>query len=143
MGAFSLQKGKKGEREVKNILNQWFCNHTNKTIRQDVRVSRNLAQAEAGGYDLIGIDWAAIEVKLYTKVTSSLVARWWSQTLKNAGQDQMPILFYRQNRGKWNVRTIFRAAALDSHFIPYTLVTVDVEINEFKCYFLRNVEARL
>lgn len=87
-------KGQDGEREIIKMLEP--------IVREfgEGILSRNLNQTREGGFDIVGIDWLAIEVKRQETLN---VSEWWQQTLKQAGYDRVPILIYRQNRKAWQV----------------------------------------
>jgi len=96
VGKMSRDKGARAEREVKDMHNDFF-----ERIGYAIRLERNQMQTLNGGYDLVGLTFLAIEVKM--QETFSLPA-WWKQTLEQARPGQYPILFYRRNRVPWRVR---------------------------------------
>jgi len=83
-------KGQDGEREVIKLIQPFV---------QD-QLKRNLNQTREGGYDVVGIEWMALEVKRQETLD---VENWWKQTLKQAGDLKVPVLVYRQNRKAWQV----------------------------------------
>lgn len=85
-------KGHDAEREVIKILTE--------ACGKQVELHRNLLQTRQGGYDIVGLEWLAIEVKRQETLD---VENWWKQTLKQAGVNQVPVLIYRQNRKAWNI----------------------------------------
>ena len=87
-GRSSKNKGANAEREVAAII----------LAATGVEVKRNLEQTRGGGYDLVGIDWLAIEVKRQEKLA---LPAWWRQTLAQSEPDKIPCLVYRQNRKAW------------------------------------------
>ena len=91
MSKMSKTKGANGEREIL----RWFVKH----FDQIERLSRNLAQSREGGCDCTELPGIALEVK---RQESLSLPAWWRQTTKSAIEIQlMPVLVYRQNRGKW------------------------------------------
>ena len=99
-GAFSKQKGKRGEREVV-ILLQPIVNKVFEARGLEIpTLYRNQNQSFQGGYDIDGIDWIALEVK---RQETLQVNKWWEQTIKQASPEQVPVLVYRQNQQKWKV----------------------------------------
>src|SRR5699024_4186713 len=66
-------------------------------------VERNLMQTAKGGYDLVGVDWLAVEVKRQETLN---VNGWWKQTLEQASEGQTPVLLYRKNRQPWRAVTL-------------------------------------
>lgn len=98
MSAMQRTKGRAGEREIAAIvrdLTGW-----------DVR--RRVRQHE-GDSDLDGVPGWSVEVKRHRTASRAEVARWWLQTVAQAG-DRTPVLMYRQDRGEW--RAIWPLAAL-------------------------------
>lgn len=86
------QKGQEGEREVIKLLAE-CCG-------EDITLKRNLMQSMEGGYDIVGLDWLALEVKRQETLD---IENWWKQTLRQAGDNRIPVLLYRQNRKQWYV----------------------------------------
>lgn len=82
-------KGATAERELSRLLaEQLGC-----------EISRNLLQTRDGGFDLIGIDGWAMEVKRHESLN---VSEWWRQTLEQAHRAKLkPVLAYRQSRRPW------------------------------------------
>lgn len=104
-------KGQRGERETIKLLSDWARPVTMAVGMPEIELTRNLVQTRGGGYDIVGLEWLALEVK--RQETLSL-GPWWKQTLRQTGPDQIPLLMYRQNHGKWKFRTL---AAL-AHYSP-------------------------
>jgi hypothetical protein len=101
MGSLSIQKGKRAEREVANMLNpiiERVC------LREGVdvqKLQRNLKQVQQGGFDLDGLDWIAPEIKHHK---TPALNSWWDQTVRQAGMKRIPVLIWKQHGGKWKVR---------------------------------------
>ena len=89
MGKASRQKGQRGEREVCQIL----AEHLGGEFK------RNLMQPQEGGFDILGLDEYAIEVKFQEKLQ---IEKWWEQTVEQA-EDRIPVLFFRRSREAWRV----------------------------------------
>jgi Holliday junction resolvase len=85
----SRMKGKSAERELARILGD----------RLGIPFQRNLSQSRAGGFDLMGIDQLAIEVKRHENLN---ISKWWEQTLRQA-TGKIPVLAYRQSRKPWAI----------------------------------------
>ena len=100
-GNSSRNKGQSGEREVMGIL-KLIVEERYKTLTNlDCPVlERNLNQSNKGGYDIIGLDWLALEVK---RQETLLIDQWWAQTKKQAKHNQHPVLIYRASRQPWRV----------------------------------------
>lgn len=89
-GRGSRNKGANAEREIAEII----------FYATGVSLERNLEQTRSGGYDLVGIDGLAIEVKRQEKLC---LPAWWRQTLSQAEKEKLiPILAYRKNRQPWS-----------------------------------------
>ena len=117
------QKGQDGEREVIKLLKE-CCG-------ESAEMKRNLAQTREGGYDIVGFDWLAIEVKRQETLD---VEAWWKQTLRQAGAEKIPVLIYRQNRKGWNVMMWGKIGEMESR--------VQVSMVSFKMWLLKEVERR-
>lgn len=117
--ANSRNKGKRAEQEIVNLLKD-----------AGFDVSRNLDQTRDGGYDILGIDDIALEVK---RAKKPLVNKWWEQTVKQAG-DKFPVLAYRLDNQKWKV--VVTCDFLEMH-MPQT-IKVTLEWDDF-IYFLREL----
>lgn len=97
-GAMSRNKGQRGEREVCHLL-QPILDQSG----SGWSLSRNLEQTQKGGYDLVGVPGLAIEIKY---VETLHLREWWEQCVRQAGDDLLPVLIYRQRRKPWRVRMI-------------------------------------
>ena len=98
---FAGLKGKRAEREMVKILQPVVAKAwaTVGGMPDTCPVlSRNLVQSRQGGYDLVGLDWLALEVKHHETLK---VRDWWSQALRQARTDQTPVLVYKKNNVKW------------------------------------------
>ena len=91
------QKGHDGEREIVKLLQPIV-----ELVLGEKKLQRNLQQTRQGGHDICGLEHLAIEVK---RCETLEIEKWWKQTLKQAeaAGGAIPVLMYRQNRGKWNV----------------------------------------
>lgn len=87
----SRQKGAAAERDVANILKDHL----------GIEVKRNLDQWRSGGYDLVGVEGFAIEVKI---AKTPLINQWWEQAKTQAADAGLiPALFWRVDRKPWRV----------------------------------------
>jgi len=97
-------KGSKGEYDAINLLQPIVNRVYSEAGLTPPTLKRNLEQTRAGGCDLIGLDWLALEVK--RQETLNLNA-WWKQTITSAAQiGAEPVLMYRQNNKPWRIRMI-------------------------------------
>ena len=98
---FAGLKGKRAEREMVKILQPVVAKAWATVGGMPATcpvLSRNLVQSRQGGYDLVGLDWLALEVKHHETLK---VRDWWIQALRQARTDQTPVLVYKQNNVKW------------------------------------------
>jgi hypothetical protein len=122
----SRSKGISGEREIIDHL-QPVVNELFQVFgREPPRLQRNTLQSDVGGCDIVGLDWLSMEVKFYKELIPSNIAKWWEQTLRQAGP-KVPILFYRKNRGDWHVRMEGVLVCCGLRGSVSAVVTVDIE----------------
>lgn len=100
-GIKARRKGQNGEREIIRLL-QPIVDERYATLSQLAvpDLERNQNQSNKGGYDIIGLDWIALEIKRQEKENLSA---WWEQTKKQAKHNQHPVLIYRANNQPWRV----------------------------------------
>lgn len=148
MGSLSIQKGKRAEREVANMLNPILVRLVESIQCDPVKLKRNLAQTQAGGFDLEGLPWIAIEIKHHQQVS---LGSWWAQTCGQAGTDQggapivgrkvrEPVLIWKKHGGKWNVRMLGRLEIEPGRRLR---VVVDVAMEAFLAWFEKRAEVEL
>lgn len=99
-GLTSRNKGKRGEREVVQLLQAVI--DAIQTPSEKPRLQRNTLQSDGGGMDIVGLEGFALEVKY--QETLNLEA-WWRQTVDQAKGRLVPVLVYRKSRTPWRVRT--------------------------------------
>jgi hypothetical protein len=134
-GKMSREKGARGEREVYKILQPIVAEcYTSRGLAPPL-MQRNNNQSRAGGYDIVGLDWIAIEVKRREELA---INTWWKQTLAQCKDNQEPVLFYRQNNQPWRVIMLVdvhpehltcRATLELENFLQYFRVRVMEELN--------------
>ena len=144
----SRNKGKRGEREIVDMLqpvvNEIYLAHG----KLPVYLKRNSLQTDCGGEDIAGLDWLALEVKY--QETTNLTA-WWAQTLKQAGSSKEPVLIYRKNRMPWmaklKLRTIVEGGILGGTVdcCGHALVAIEsiIGIDDFLRWFRFRLNAVL
>lgn len=139
-GNMSRNKGQRGEREAAALLMGWakevvdYLRAGGREVK-DVELVRNLMQTRAGGYDIEGLDWMALEVKRQETLN---VSGWWKQTLDQAREGQVPVLMWRQNGGKWQFK-VRQSIVISGISVPVTLdFVLDAAnaANWFKCELL-------
>lgn len=141
MGINIRAKGQNGEREVGEILEKIIrealkAGNYPQPIKQIVQ--RNQNQSAVGGSDLTNTCGLAVEVKRHETLQ---INTWWKQCVNSAAEnDEIPCLFYRQNRQKWKVRI-----RLPVQYSPrnHFLMPVTLELEEFILWFKRYVEVWL
>lgn len=131
-GLKSLNRGKRGEREVVKILqrvvdkvyletlNSKFYSagepgHSIEVYQELGKapvIQRNTLQSDRGGQDMAGISFLAVEVKFCE--TYALPA-WWRQTCAQATNGKIPVLFFRRSFVDWTVLTQGRWPAVPWH----------------------------
>lgn len=95
-----VNKGKNGEREVVNLLQPLVTQVYEQLHMTPPDLLRNQMQSAVGGYDIVGLDWLALEVK---RQETLCVNQWWNQVTKACRPGQEPVVIFRQNRCKWRV----------------------------------------
>jgi hypothetical protein len=100
----SQRKGASAEREVIALIEKHV----------GVKLERRLDQYRRPGHDLevpriaTGVNAdrlrrMAIEVKRIRHATHSIRKRWWAQTVEQAGEEYIPVLWYREDAQPWHV----------------------------------------
>ncbi len=89
----SRAKGAGTERWAVNAMMDYFNTHC---PEYGIRMTRNLDQTRDGGYDILGLDEFAIEVKHYAK-GCHYKQSWWDQVCSAASEYQIPVLIYKYN----------------------------------------------
>lgn len=134
-GLTSRNKGKRGEREIVNILQPVVDEVCAKNGFVQIELQRNTIQCDRGGYDIVGLDFLAIEVKHQEQLQPET---WWKQTVKQTKKGQTPVLFYRKNRMDWRVRmpgVLFCATCKGA----WHEATVDISIECFLGYLRKRL----
>lgn len=148
MGSLSIQKGKRAEREVANILNPILERCVQDVGCDPVRLKRNLSQTQQGGFDLEGLPWIAIEIKHHKSVS---LGSWWKQTCDQSGHDvagnpivgrthREPVLIWKQHGGKWNVRMLVRLEIEPGRRLR---AVGDITLEAFLSWFERRADVEL
>lgn len=106
--AHSLNKGKRGEREVVHLLQPIADQVFAMFEREAPRLERNLAQSREGGSDLNGIPFLDVEIK---RREEERVEEWWKQACAQAKPHTQPVLMWRTNRGGWQVMLMLTCAS--------------------------------
>lgn len=96
-------KGRTGEYEARDLIIRWLSPVYEAAAVAMPEVKRNIEQWRSGGYDLVGIEWLALECK---RVEQVHLDKWWRQTLAATRPGQVPFLLWRRNRQRWSARTV-------------------------------------
>ena len=148
-GRFSIQKGKRGERDVAKILNPVLVKVCEEYGIKPWQLARNLKQTQEGGFDLDGVSWLAVEVKWH-QVIQGKVTGWWRQCCKQAGplwadrepgcptsaprHEREPVLIYKANGTKWHVRMFMRAEIAPGRRLRFE---ADISMDNFLIWLAR------
>lgn len=98
MGINVVTKGKAGEREAVKLIQPWVNEVYASLDMQAPDLLRNQMQTAVGGYDIVGLNWLALEVKRQEQLSLNA---WWNQVTKACKDGQVPVVMFRQNRKKW------------------------------------------
>lgn len=141
-GLMSRNKGKRAEREVVNML-QPVLDAAYRDAVNDVApiLQRNTLQSDRGGYDIVGLDWLALEVKHHETVTPSLVDKWWLQCSEQA-HGKVGVLFYRKNGVPFRIR-LRAGIALDESRVAIHSGVIDVDEETFLWVLYKMIVQRL
>lgn len=149
-GNAGRNKGMNGEREIVRMLQPHVDTIYSKYgILEIPLLERNTLQCNQGGSDIAGLDWMALEIKRQEIVH---LEKWWEQTTQQCKTHQVPVLLYRQNRGKW--RCQLHGALLSNFAFAHNLhidaiqqniviTKVDISIESFIDWFVNKVEYEL
>lgn len=144
-GINSRSKGIRGEQAITKMLQvvvdkvYLAMSHLEPAnFTETPQLQRNTLQSDGGGYDIVGIDFLALEVK--NAATLSLDA-WWKQTTQQCGEEQEPVLIYKAGRGTWRVQMMGEIPVGYDDQVGERKVTCKVDISEDT--FLIWFEARL
>lgn len=126
MAINSRTKGAAGERELIREIEEWT----------GIRLERNLAQSFAGGHDLIGLDYWAIECKRYRSISEADKRVFWDQAVRQAKRvEKMPAVAFREDRQPWRVLIAYPA---ESDIYPLEDYRATCEVGlEFFCALIR------
>ena len=130
MSRMGLMKGKRGEREVIKLMQPVLEEVYSMVGRVDEvpKLKRNLMQSAEGGFDIVGLEWLALEVKFHE---TEQMTGWWEQCKRQAGCGQEPVLIHRKSRVAWRVR-MFGNLPLPSG--QKVKCPVDITVDSFLIY---------
>ena len=96
----SRSKGQRGEREIVELLESIAWPIYRQLGKPLPRIERNQNQSNAGGCDISGLPYLAIEVKMQERLE---LDAWCRQLIAEAPKGATMVLFYRQSRKPWRV----------------------------------------
>ena len=130
MSRMGLMKGKRGEREVIQLMQPVVEKVYTDIGRADEvpKLKRNLMQSAEGGFDIVGLNWLALEVKFHE---TEQLNTWWAQCKRQATCGQEPVLIWRRSRVAWRVR-MFGNLPLPSG--QNVRCPVDITVDSFLIY---------
>lgn len=100
MAVNARDKGQRAERQAIATLQPVVDKVYREFEMEPPALERNLMQSMKGGYDVVGLDWMALEIKHQETLK---VGDWWNQAVRQAGESRIPVLMYKSNRVKWRV----------------------------------------
>lgn len=125
----SRNKGKKGEREVIDMLQPIVDQVYEAHGLKPPQLKRNQNQSDGGGYDIVGLPWFAPEVKRHETLC---VDKWWAQCLAQADAGQAAVLLWRRNGERsWHVRMMGYVGGPGTGL----QVPVDISYEDFRRWF--------
>lgn len=127
-GLTSLNKGKRGEREVVRLVQPVVTEIYSGVGLEPPSIERNLMQSRKGGFDVVGLTWLALEVKYQEQENLN---GWWLQCKDQAGAGQEPVLLHRRNGTKWKCRMFGYLDAGGPHKVR---CPVDIGVEAFLLY---------
>lgn len=135
-GRMARNKGARGEREIYKLLQPIVDEEYTAAGLEPPVLQRNSLQSRGGGYDIVGLEWMAPEVKYQENMQ---VKAWWRQTKRQARPEQTPVLFYRKNHAPWRVVMFgYLPAGATRVRVP-----VDISIDAFLVYFRQRLKSEL
>lgn len=135
-GRRSRNKGARAERSVIRELQPVVSEVYREFGLEPPELARNLMQAYRGGFDIVGLDWLALEVKHQERQN---LREWWRQTKQQAGEGKEPVLIYKRNNVAWRVR-MFGYLPVGSKRIR---CPVDIDLPTFLLYVRERIRFEL
>ena len=136
-GLTSRNKGKRGEREVVKLLQPMINEVYGYYELEPPKLERNQMQSNNGGYDIVGLDWLALEVKFQEQLN---IKAFWKQTVAQAVKGQEPVLIYRKSRMKWRVM-MYAYLRVDKK--KRLRKAVDIPVEDFLEYLQHRIASEL
>lgn len=146
-GRASVEKGKRGEREIVRALqpivdrvigevNAQAAQMGSEKVAESVRLLRNSLQSAVGGQDIVGLPWLMLEIK-YQETT--YLTNWWHQALEQTKPGQITVLIHRKNSQRWLVRMVGHLPLSSGRKVS---CPVDISFEIFQIWFENELKAR-
>ena len=139
-GNMARNKGQRGEREVIALLQPVIDKAYGEAGMEAPVLKRNLMQTQDGGFDIVGLNWMALEVKY--QEAENLTA-WWAQATRQAMVKgtlvKDPVLIWRKNGAKWRVKMLAPVAIGDRVKVRMPVVISVEDFLVWLYYRLKNV----
>jgi len=129
--SFAQSKGARAERAAIDLLQpivDKIYRHAGYKEELIPTLQRNTLQSDKGGFDVVGLNWLALEIKHQETLH---LDHWWVQCIEQSKSIREPVLMYKQNRVKWRVRMLGRLPIGDQ----FTQAVVDISLDHFLEYF--------
>jgi len=126
----SRSKGQRAERLAIRLLQPVVTRVYESRGLEPPVLERNLMQSMKGGFDIVGLEWMALEIKHHETLQ---INRWWEQTLRQSGKSRVPVLMYKQNRVAWRV-VMFGRLNIGKNGGSFR-APVDIALPDFLGYF--------
>lgn len=140
-GRMARNKGKRGEREVINLLQPIVDKVAAEVGVEAPKLMRGWGAARRGDHDVHGLEWLSLEVKRVENLSG--LGSWWRQCCKQAGKGQTAVLLYRPNNVKWKVKMRVPVRIGGRGSTRHVLAPVTVDIETFLVYFEERVRVEL
>lgn len=138
MGISIRGKGQRAERAAIKILKPIVDKVYTMAKLEPPLLERNQQQSNKGGYDIIGIDWMALEIKHQEQYSLNT---WWKQTWRQTMPGQYPVLMYKKNHVKFRIRMVGLLPL--QHGAQATRALVDISLEDFLVWFEAELKERV
>lgn len=135
-GRFSRNKGQRAEREIIRLLQPPVDIAYSTAGHVPPQLARNLMQSRFGGFDVVGLNWLALEIKFQESLH---LAAWWEQTKRQANLGREPILVYRRKHSRWRVM-MFGLLPFGERAVR---APVDIAVDVFLAYFEQRLQTEV
>lgn len=99
-------------------------------------LQRNTLQSDRGGFDIVGLETLAIEVK---NCQTFQLEKWWKQAEKQTKRGQIAVLIYKKNHVPFRVRMHGGVGFTEA----WITCVCDISIEDFLKWFREHLERTL